>query len=281
MKETNVKQTLFLFLMTGVVAMGQAVPVPPVPPVAPTVPAPPAPPSLNAFQVFTGNGQDRVVYLGSSRANVKGKPFSATEENRLLQVLGNGAKIESNTVAKLYRDAEGRTRTEDAQGKITIVDPVAGFRATLNSKTKTGTKANSTGGGAFANVQTRIETTRVGQTGSELKERMGLQPVNGVQARGERLTITIPKGDIGNDRELKVVTERWTSEDLQMLVKSVNSDPRYGETTYELKGISTAAPDPKLFEIPADYTVTSGGARGAVAVRPTQARPAAGRSGKK
>lgn len=222
-------------------------------------------PSINAFQTITSGGQSN-VYVLSSRL-VKGKPFSATEENRSLQVLGNGAKIENNSTSKLYRDAEGRTRTEDGQGNVTIVDPVAGFRATLNPKTKAASKSNSTGGGSFANVQIRTGTARVGQTGSELKEKLALQPVNGVSARGERLTITIPKGDIGNDRELKVVTERWTSEDLQMLVKSSNSDPRYGDTTYELKGISLAAPDPKLFEIPSDYTVNTGGLRRAVAVK--------------
>jgi hypothetical protein len=76
--------------------------------------------------------------------------------------------------------------------------------------------------------------------------------------------VTIPKGDIGNDRELKVVTERWTSEDLQMLIKSVNTDPRYGDTTYELTGISLSAPAPSLFQIPSDYTITEPAGRGAL-----------------
>jgi len=238
MKGSFMKNTCVLFLAISAAARAQM------------------PPSVNAYQTFTSNGQDRVVYVASSRSNVKGKPFSATEENRSLQILGNGARIETNAVSKLYRDAEGRTRTEDAQGNVTIVDPVAGFRATLNPKTKSATKTNATGGGSFANIQMRGETVRVGQLGSELREKLGVQPVNGVSARGERLTITIPKGDIGNDRELKVVTERWNSEDLQMLVKSVNSDPRYGDTTYELKGISQAAPNASLFQIPADYAVT-------------------------
>ncbi len=212
------------------------------------------------LQVIQGN-----VFFAAS-GTVKGRPFSATEENRSLQVLGNGAKIENNTVRKLFRDSEGRTRAEDAQGIVTIVDPVARFRATLDPKTKTARKTNQAGGGAFSAPS--IRTARVGNTGSELKEKLGLQPVNGVSARGERVTVTIPKGDIGNDGELKVVTERWTSEKLQMLIKSVNSDPRYGDTTYELKGISLAVPDASLFKIPADYSETGGATRGVVTVRP-------------
>jgi hypothetical protein len=39
-------------------------------------------------------------------------------------------------------------------------------------------------------------------------------------------------------------------------VKSVNSDPRFGDTTYQITKITQGAPDPALFQIPADYTVT-------------------------
>jgi hypothetical protein len=67
------------------------------------------------------------------------------------------------------------------------------------------------------------------------------------------VTITIPKGALGNDREMKVVTERWYSDELKVLVKSVNSDPRYGVTTYDLTQVVRVAPDPLLFHVPADY----------------------------
>jgi hypothetical protein len=66
--------------------------------------------------------------------------------------------------------------------------------------------------------------------------------------------MTIPKGQIGNDREIKVVTERWVSNDLQMTIKSSNSDPRFGDTTYQLTGIVEREPDASLFQIPPGYT---------------------------
>ena len=34
-----------------------------------------------------------------------------------------------------------------------------------------------------------------------------------------------------------------------------DSDPRFGETTYQLNNIVRVAPDPSLFQIPADYTI--------------------------
>ena len=81
-------------------------------------------------------------------------------------------------------------------------------------------------------------------------EDLGVQLINGIAAKGTRTTLTIPVGQIGNDREIKVVSERWYSEDLQMLVKSSNKDPRFGETYYELSNVLQGTQDPALFEVP-------------------------------
>ena len=54
---------------------------------------------------------------------------------------------------------------------------------------------------------------------------------------------------------IHVVNERWYSDDLQMLVKTVNSDPRFGDNTYEFTNVSRGEPDPALFQIPADYKI--------------------------
>ena len=84
---------------------------------------------------------------------------------------------------------------------------------------------------------------------------LAAQMVNGALAQGTRTTETIPAGKIGNDRPISVVNERWYSNDLQMLVKSTSSDPRFGDTTYQLTGIVQASPDASLFQLPADYTI--------------------------
>ncbi len=87
-------------------------------------------------------------------------------------------------------------------------------------------------------------------------EDLGTMNVNGVHARGTRITTTVPVGAIGNDREFKSVTERWFSPDLNLLVKSVSTDPRFGTTRYELTNISRQPPDPSLFQAPADYKLS-------------------------
>ena len=85
------------------------------------------------------------------------------------------------------------------------------------------------------------------------KEDLGTQMVNGVMAQGSRTTLVIPAGQIGNDRAIRVVGEQWYSNDLQMMVKSSNSDPRFGETTYQLTNVNQVSPDPSLFLVPAEY----------------------------
>lgn len=81
-----------------------------------------------------------------------------------------------------------------------------------------------------------------------------MQTINGVLARGTRITTVIPQGAIGNDREFRSISERWFSPDLNLLIRSVSTDPRFGTTTFELTNISRQSPDPSLFRVPADYT---------------------------
>ena len=93
----------------------------------------------------------------------------------------------------------------------------------------------------------------------ETKESLGQQSIEGVSAVGTRNTITIPAGAIGNEREIKVVTERWYSPELQTVVLTKHSDPRFGETTYRLTNINRSEPAHSLFEVPADYAIKAGG----------------------
>ena len=86
-------------------------------------------------------------------------------------------------------------------------------------------------------------------------EDLGTQSFDGVQAHGVRTTSTIPVGAIGNNRELKTVSELWESKELGIIIKSANTDPRFGTTTYELTNIVQSSPDRSLFRVPADYTI--------------------------
>ena len=199
--------------------------------------------------------------------NVTGKPFSATETRRTVQMLANGAKIENSDSNQLYRDEQGRTRVEqtvDGKTITVIMDPVARYVAILDRAEKTVHKnpippemISGSVSVAKGKIMVLMGNKQGGPAAKPVAvEQLADRELNGVMVTGTRKTRTIPAGAIGNDRELQLVDENWFSNDLQVIVKSVSSDPRFGETTYQLTNIVRGMQDPTLFQIPVDYTVS-------------------------
>jgi hypothetical protein len=138
---------------------------------------------------------------------------------------------------------------------------VAGFTYDLTTSRKTYTKSAvrpnavvTIAAAAHRSSTSSHSGQAMPKPGGPITEDLTPQFLDGVYVKGARVTTTIPSGAIGNDRDLKVVNERWYSDDLKLLLKSSNSDPRFGVTTYELTDISQSSPDPALFQIPAGYT---------------------------
>ena len=93
-------------------------------------------------------------------------------------------------------------------------------------------------------------------------EKLEPRSFDGVMAEGTRTTTTIPAGELGNEQPINIVSERWYSPELQVVVMTRHSDPRTGETTYRLSNISRAEPGANLFQVPSDYTVKEAPAPG-------------------
>ena len=255
---------------------------------------PPAPP---AFEHGDGPGMpgpggpfgERMELLGFEGLHpgkvVKGAPFSATASSESTQTLQDGTSIHRTTSSNLYRDSQGRFRREvalsgfgplQASGKphtmITIGDPVAGVHYMLDPEQKVAHKMtphNSGKGGAASGEKAQAFEQRMQKRvakqeadGTVKKEPLGTQAINGVSAEGTRITHTIPAGQIGNDKPIQIVFERWYSPDLQIVVKSTRNDPRFGTTTYALTNVQRVEPAAALFTVPVDYTVKEGGPGG-------------------
>jgi len=121
-----------------------------------------------------------------------------------------------------------------------------------------GKSANAESASGFeARMQAREQKEEA--SGLLKKESLGTQTMNGVVVEGTRITRTIPAGQIGNDKPLQVVSERWYSPDLQIVMKSTRTDPRFGTTTYTVTSLQRTEPAATLFTVPADYTVQTGG----------------------
>ena len=226
---------------------------------------------------------------------VAGSPYSAEQITEHVQTLADGNRIVNTTTTHLYRDSQGRTRTEvsfpnagdsgDSGKMITIDDVIAGAVYNLQPGTKTAFKLPSPKIFEESGNKGRSEPITVTpflpapppppmadgappmmiSTAARLpkadikKDNLGTQEINGVSANGTRMTSTIPAGAIGNDNPIQVVSESWYSPELKMVVKSVQNDPRMGQTTVNLTNLNRTEPDPSLFQIPSDYAVSDEG----------------------
>jgi hypothetical protein len=101
---------------------------------------------------------------------------------------------------------------------------------------------------------------RGGNTSEETtEERLQDRLTGGVLASGTRRTTIIAAGAIGNVQPIKIVSEEWYSPDLQILVQTEHTDPRFGRSTYQVLNIGRNEPDPSLFQVPSDYTIRGKG----------------------
>ena len=229
------------------------------------------------------------VVAGRSGPVVKNAPYSADIVTETTQALADGNRIRQTSTAKICRDAEGRVRHEQSLSGLGVLapnaklpqvvfinDPVAGVNYALNPADKTATKSAwaARGGppeargmparrgdpGRQGPQAAGSRRPREGDAARNIKtESLGRQTIEGVAADGTRIVQTIPAGQMGNEQAIQIVSERWYSPELETVVLSKHSDPRFGETVFRLVNISREAPPPSLFQPPADYKIAEAG----------------------
>lgn len=201
---------------------------------------------------------------------VTGAPFSAVAISEITQTLTDGNRITRTTQTRLYRDSQGRFRKEGAftgfgpmaagepKSFVLIHDPVAGAAYVLSPETKTARQMPGMG-----KMRKFAESAGPGKPGRRMEgqdantqvQDLGAQTIAGVAAQGKRVTHTIPAGQIGNEKPIVSTFETWYSPDLQMVVMSKRSDPRFGDTTYTVSNVQRSEPAASLFAVPSDYTM--------------------------
>ena len=261
-----------LILNAGRVRAQEPPPLPPPPPDAMMMEASPD------GNVAFGPAAMRVELLGFAGMHggkvVTGAPFSAVAVSETKQTLADGSHITRKTQTNLFRDSQGRFRREaslpaigplatSGQPKsfVMINDSVAKESFVLHPDTKIAekmVKPSGKGNGPSKNMMGYWKG-RSTEDADVKTEDLGTQMIAGVSAQGTRHTRTIPEGQIGNEKPITIVSEHWYSNDLQMVVMSKRSDPRFGDTTYMLTNVQRQEPAASLFIVPADYTVQEGG----------------------
>jgi hypothetical protein len=214
---------------------------------------------------------------------VTAAPYTATATTESTQVLADGNRIVNKTSSFVARDSQGRTRREtdlhrigtmqvDSPKTVFINDPTThtqyiftpGGEATKVVRSqgtwKEGPQIIDLRNGkgerhikekVIVNVQGAHEGQQSKESSEQVKhEDLGTQTIEGVSAQGKRETVTIPAGQIGNERPIEIVTETWFSPELHTMVLRKHSDPRMGDSTYRLTDIKRNEPDAALFQPP-------------------------------
>lgn len=218
---------------------------------------------------------------------ITGKPFSAEEESERSQVLADGTRVSQTTQLHLYRDSQGRTRSELVPAQLQeghraplivhIEDPVARVRYMLEIERKIAhrvalpelrqnrpqfelSQAESTDQSPPARVG-RPALKPTTQSADEPVRRqishvsLGTQSMEGVEARGLQTTTTIPEGAEGNDRPITIVCENWESRELRLMMLAKCIDPLHGDNTRRVVSLDRSEPDASLFQVPPDFTI--------------------------
>jgi hypothetical protein len=182
-----------------------------------------------------------------------------------MMVASNGGQAPQ--IVEITDPIQGVQYTLDTEHKIAhrvTLQPFPG-RANLSPQTApTGAIPAPTPqpAGVLGGVGGRVGTVAPGLTAGRMEpprqsktEKLGPQVFDGILAEGQRQTMTIPAGSQGNDRDINVITEMWTSPDLHMIIYRKSSDPRSGDSIMHFNNLSRNEPDPQLFRVPPDYQV--------------------------
>jgi len=213
---------------------------------------------------------------------VTAAPYTATATTESTQVLADGNRIVNKTSSFIARDSQGRTRRETDLHRIGTMQVDSPKTVFINDPT-THTQYIFTPGGEATKVlrsegnskeapqiielhkmreqrlkDKTIVTVRSAHDGQQKEENneqikhedLGTQTIEGVSAKGKRETVTIPAGEIGNEKPIEIVTETWFSPELHTMVLRKHSDPRLGDSTYRLTDIKRNEPDASLFQPP-------------------------------
>ena len=198
---------------------------------------------------------------------VTGAPYSALGTSQTVTLLPDGNRIVRQNTIRLWRDSQGRTRSEfalssiggptplEVNATVTVIDdPSARERHMLQPGGRVVTVPISPCRVVVSN-EPDLTVGPPRPAGLPLKVsppvKLGERQLDGETVAGSRVEATIPAGAVGNERPIKMSAEQWYGTDLQVVVEATYKDPRAGETRYKLREIQRNEPDASLFEVPA------------------------------
>lgn len=246
-------------------------------------------PPLHAQGITANMGMISGGVLGGASVDVRNLPYALEQITNRVQTLADGSHITSTQREKRFRDADGRTRTEnytEIEGQsvlqsVRLLDPntrtsvfmIVGARQAQvmhlpepkplppeQQAHRTELRAKAQARQAAANSGTpdaQASTAGANRLSHTETETLPPRTIAGVYAEGRRSVHIIPAGMIGNDHELRSTSEVWTSPDLHLDLDRTIDGSQEGKIATVVITLERAQPDPVLFVVPSDYKVTN------------------------
>ena len=218
---------------------------------------------------------------GNTSTLLTGHPFSATKFARRVRILADGKEqfIRNELYPSLLaRDADGRLMMQVhnlapecnhldqlvppvcPHWWYIVIDPVAhtvthfggGEIAHHGSVTFPLTEARMDEAARVTGDLPKLLPDFTDEDGKVTRADLGTRTIEGVAAHGLRWTLLYEVNRDGKAVQRTRIHEVWTSEEMKLVVRVVDGNPRGVETVWGLEKISLK-PDPALFEPPADY----------------------------
>lgn len=200
-----------------------------------------------------------------------GAPFTLTLETEWVRPMSDGGSQTIVNKRKIARDSSGRVYQErwllvpkfgsarrSQMNAIQIYDPHAHLIYTCFTLVEPHV-CNMNNYYGSADAIYKPASVRSGPLPNDIgiayHEDLGTKFVADQITSGARDTITYNAGVLGNDRSMTVIDEHWYSDDLAVNLVSIRSDPRFGKQTFTVTKVNVAEPDPRLFDLPAGYSV--------------------------
>jgi hypothetical protein len=197
---------------------------------------------------------------------VTGAPYSALGTSETVTTLADGNRIVRQNKVRLWRDSDGRTRSEfslssiggplplELNTTVTVIDdPAARRRYMLQPADKVAVTVPIVPCRAGTGGEEALDAPRPSPLQLSAPVMLGERTVNGETAAGSRIEATIPAGAIGNEQPIRMSAEQWYGKDLQVVIEATYRDPRSGDTRYKLSDIHRTEPDAALFRVPSGY----------------------------
>jgi hypothetical protein len=217
--------------------------------------------AIPAFSQFSTAGQcsglNATIHIGVkppvSVPRITGAPYSGHDTTQSMQTAPDGS-LQAGTYDAVWRDSSGRTRTEshaEPGGRAPcrsflaqITDPVAGFAYVIDPINKVAHRVALVSRPGSLDPPSRSD-----------KESLGRKTMFGVTVVGaRRTTVRPPPARRPDDPPVTVTEESWWSPELGVQVYSKVTQGSENMVT-TLKELSTAEPDPSLFQVPAGFKV--------------------------